>query len=112
MPLNAQNIKLLTSEIHIMKESNHPNVVKYFDSFRVEDKLWVAMEYMGGGCLTEILEQFDYCHMGEDHISWVCQEVCKGVARFDSDKQPPTLLCVDPERFELHPQPAPHPSRH
>jgi serine/threonine protein kinase len=42
MPLNAQNIKLLTSEIHIMKESTHPNVVRYLDSYRVEDKLWVC----------------------------------------------------------------------
>lgn len=44
MPLNAQNIKLLTSEIHIMKESSHPNIVKYFNSFRVDDKLWVSTQ--------------------------------------------------------------------
>ncbi len=43
MPLNAQNVKLLTSEIHIMKESTHENIVRYYESFRVEDKLWVAM---------------------------------------------------------------------
>jgi len=58
MELTAQNIKLLTSEIHIMKESNHENVVHYYDSYRVENQLWVVMEFMGGGCLTEILEQF------------------------------------------------------
>jgi len=79
MTLNAQNIKLLTAEIHIMKESHHPNVVRYFDSFRVEDKLWVAMEYMGGGCLTEILEQFEHVHMREEHIAWVCQETLRGL---------------------------------
>jgi len=84
MPLNAQNIKLLTSEIHIMKESTHPNVVRYLDSFRVEDKLWVAMEYMGGGCLTEILEQFEDVQMAEGNIAWVCQETLKGLAYIHS----------------------------
>lgn len=48
MPLNAQNVKLLTSEIHIMKESSHPNVVRYLDSFRVEDKLWVSSVLSAG----------------------------------------------------------------
>jgi len=84
MPLNAQNVKLLTSEIHIMKESTHPNIVRYLDSFRVEDKLWVAMEYMGGGCLTEILEQFEDVQMSEGNIAWVCQETLKGLAYIHS----------------------------
>jgi len=79
MPLNAQNVKLLTSEIHIMKESDHKNIVAYKDSFRVDSQLWVVMEYMGGGCLTEILEQFDYCQMNEGHIAWVCKETLKGL---------------------------------
>jgi len=79
MPLNAQNVKLLTSEIHIMKESQHKNIVRYIDSFRVESQLWVAMEYMGGGCLTEILEQFDFVQMSEAHIAWVCKETLQGL---------------------------------
>eukprot|EP01088_Endostelium_zonatum_P009787 TRINITY_DN230_c1_g1_i1.p1 TRINITY_DN230_c1_g1~~TRINITY_DN230_c1_g1_i1.p1 ORF type:complete len:409 (-),score=93.73 TRINITY_DN230_c1_g1_i1:80-1306(-) len=79
MPLNAQNVKLLTSEIHIMKESRHKNIVAYIDSFRVDSQLWVAMEYMGGGCLTEILEQFDYCQMNEKHMAWVCKETLQGL---------------------------------
>lgn len=84
MPLNAQNMKLLTSEIHIMKESSQANIVAYFDSFIVDDKLWVAMEYMGGGCLTEILEQFDTLQMNEEQIAWVCQETLKGLAYIHS----------------------------
>jgi len=79
MELTAQNIKLLTSEIHIMKESNQENVVHYYDSYRVENQLWVVMEFMGGGCLTEILEQFEYVKMNEKHIAWVCQQTLKGL---------------------------------
>jgi len=84
LPLSAQNMKLITAEIHIMKESQHPNVVAYYDSYVVENRLWVAMEYMGGGCLTEILEQFDALRMDESQIAWVCQETLKGLSYIHS----------------------------
>jgi len=37
------------------------------------------MEYMDGGCLTEILEQFDQMQMQERHIARVCLETLKGL---------------------------------
>jgi len=62
-----------------MRDSRHPNVVEFFDSYIVEDKLWVSMEFMGGGCLTEILEQFDSIQMAEPHIARICVEVLKAL---------------------------------
>jgi len=56
MEINAENLKLLITEIGIMKSSKHPNIVDYIDSYMLEDKqLWVVMEYMDGGCLTDVL---------------------------------------------------------
>lgn len=72
MTLNQQNTKLLATEISIMKKSRHPNIVEYFDSYLKGDKLWVVMEYMDGGCLTEILEQFDNVKLTEREIAYVC----------------------------------------
>jgi len=79
MTLANQNLKLLLTEIAIMKDSHHHNIVDYFDSYIVEDKLWVVMEYMDGGCLTEILEQYEQMQMQEKHISRVCLEALKGL---------------------------------
>jgi len=84
MKLNAQNLKLLTEEIYIMKQSAHNNVVQYFESFRLDDKLWVVMEFMDGGCLTEILEQFENVKMNEEQIAWVCRETLNGLAYIHS----------------------------
>ena len=75
MALNRESLKLLITEISIMKTSRHENIVDYISSYIVDDQLWVVMEYMGGGCLTEILEQFEYVQMTEPQIAYVCLEV-------------------------------------
>jgi len=73
MPINSENVKLLCTEINIMKDSHHPNIVEYYDSFIIEGNfLWVVMELMDGGCLTDVLEQFDAVKMNEQQISYVC----------------------------------------
>ncbi|EGG21282.1 hypothetical protein DFA_01163 [Cavenderia fasciculata] len=80
MPLNQQNMKLLITEIGIMKSCKHPNIIEYFDSYLVNDSLWVAMEFMGGGCLTEVLEQFSTVQLNEPQIAYICLETLKGLA--------------------------------
>ncbi len=41
MKLDDESAKLLASEIHMMKSSNHPNIVGYIDSYIVGGELWV-----------------------------------------------------------------------
>jgi serine/threonine protein kinase len=76
MDINGENMKLLITEIGIMKTSHHENIVDYVDSYIVEDRqLWVVMEFMDGGCLTDILEQFEDLKMTEAQIAFTCKEV-------------------------------------
>ncbi|KAN0035577.1 hypothetical protein ACTA71_004857 [Dictyostelium dimigraforme] len=84
MPLNQQNMKLIVTEIGIMKSCRHQNIIDYIDSYLVGDSLWVAMEFMGGGCLTEILEQFNSVKLVEAQIAYVCAETLKGLAYIHS----------------------------
>jgi len=79
MKLNANNIKDITTEINIMKTSSHPNIVNYIDSYRVDEKLWVVMEYMGSGCLTELLNQFEAVKLAENQIATICLSTLKGL---------------------------------
>ncbi len=58
--LTTHNLKMMTVEIGMMRELDHPQIVKYFDSYLVgKDRLWVIMEFMGGGCLTDVLDQYE-----------------------------------------------------
>ncbi|KAJ3387602.1 Protein kinase [Lobulomyces angularis] len=78
MELSAQPRKeLIVNEILVMKESQHPNIVNYLDSFLVKGDLWVIMEYMEGGTLTDII---DNNTMTESQISAICFETIKGLS--------------------------------
>ena len=38
-----------------MRDYHYPNIVEMYDSFLVEDELWVVMEFLEGGALTDIV---------------------------------------------------------
>lgn len=40
-----------------MRGYSHPNLVQMYGSFLVDDELWVLMEYLEGGALTDIITQ-------------------------------------------------------
>lgn len=76
MDLKSQPRKeLIVNEIIVMKDSQHPNIVNYLDSFLQEqtNELWVIMEYMEGGPLTDVIEGNPVIQ--EDQIATICYEV-------------------------------------
>lgn len=68
--------ELIINEILVMKGSKHPNIVNYIDSYLLRGELWVVMEYMEGGSLTEIVT---HSVMTEGQIGAVCRETLKGL---------------------------------
>ena len=67
---------LIINEILVMKESRHKNIVNYIDSFLFKGDLWVVMEYMEGGSLTDVVT----CNiMTEGQIAAVSREVLEGL---------------------------------
>ncbi len=73
---NQPRKELIVNEIIVMKESSHPNIVNFLDSFLQEgnNELWVVMEFMEGGALTDVID--NNSHITEAQISTICNEVC------------------------------------
>lgn len=77
MNLAQQSKKeFILNEILVMRENRHPNVVNYLDSYLIDNELWVVMEYLQGGCLTDIVID---TRMEEYQIATVCREVLQAL---------------------------------
>ncbi|KAF9974074.1 signal transducing kinase of the PAK, partial [Actinomortierella ambigua] len=73
--------ELIINEILVMKESSHKNIVNYIDSFLYRGDLWVVMEYMEGGSLTEVVTTNE---MADAQIGAVCRETLLGLEHLHS----------------------------
>jgi len=76
---NAVTPESLVGEISIMKTCKHENIVDYFGCYKVGKFLWVVMEFMEFGSLTEILDQFYNLKMSEAQMATVCLATLKGL---------------------------------
>jgi len=76
-----QRRELLFNEVVIMRDYHHPNIVEMYDSYLVEDELWVVMEYLEGGALTDIVTNV---RMSEEQIATVCKMCLKALAYLHS----------------------------
>lgn len=68
--------ELIINEIVVMREHRHANVVNYLDSYLVSGELWVVMEYLAGGSLTDVITEM--C-MDEGQIAAVSREVLQAL---------------------------------
>lgn len=68
---------LIANEILVMKQAKHENIVNFRDSFIYRGDLWIVMDYMEGGSLTDVIS---HNMMTEPQIGAVCRETLKGLA--------------------------------
>ncbi|XP_041711178.1 serine/threonine-protein kinase PAK 6-like isoform X2 [Coregonus clupeaformis] len=75
-PYSSYDLKVV-----IMRDYQHRNVVEMFKSALVEEELWVIMEYIEGGALTNIVSE---TRLSEEQIATVCEAVLQALAYLHS----------------------------
>ncbi|XP_063002262.1 mitogen-activated protein kinase kinase kinase kinase 2 isoform X2 [Elgaria multicarinata webbii] len=73
----GDDIGSIQQEITTLRDCRHPNVVAYFGSYLRNDRLWICMEYCGGGSLQEIYHTTG--PLSEKQIAYVCRETLQGL---------------------------------
>uniref|UniRef100_A0AAR2LMJ2 Mitogen-activated protein kinase kinase kinase kinase n=1 Tax=Pygocentrus nattereri TaxID=42514 RepID=A0AAR2LMJ2_PYGNA len=70
--LAGDDISSIQQEITTMKECKHKNIVAYYGSYHRNTKLWICMEYCGGGSLQDIYHVTG--PLKEKQIAYICRE--------------------------------------
>lgn len=77
-----QRKELLINEVVIMKQYKHPNIVEMYNSYLVNDELWLVLEYLEGGALTDIVTNTS---MTEEQIATVCVQCLEALYYLHED---------------------------
>jgi len=75
---DIQELEQVKTEISMQTMSKHPNVVGYLETYQTSEHVWMVMEYIEGGPLTDLVDIGKVWK--EKHIAYVCREMLKALA--------------------------------
>ncbi|KAK9143789.1 hypothetical protein Syun_013189 [Stephania yunnanensis] len=75
---SKESAKQLGQEIALLSRLRHPNIVQYYGSETVDDKLYIYLEYVSGGSIYKLLQE--YGQFGEQAIRIYTQQILSGLA--------------------------------
>ncbi|KAJ8266051.1 hypothetical protein GJAV_G00125350 [Gymnothorax javanicus] len=73
----GEDVTCIQQEISMMKECSHKNIVAYFGAYLRNNKLWICMEFCGGGSLQDIYHVTG--PLKEKPIAFICRETLQGL---------------------------------
>ena len=76
MFLNEKNKSTLLEETRLMASMKSEYIVAFYSAHQVDDTLWILMELMDGGSLTNIAT---FCDCQEPHIAYFAREILKAL---------------------------------
>ena len=81
--------KYFENEISIMKELNHPNIVKFYDMLASYSHYYVVMEYCNGGGLSDCLKKYKKLYnrpFTQEIVQYLMRQIIDGLKYLHSRK--------------------------
>ena len=81
--------KYFENEISIMKELNHPNIVKFYDMLASYSHYYVVMEYCNGGGLSDCLKKYKKLYhrpFTQQIVQYLMRQIIEGLKYLHSRK--------------------------
>ncbi|TKY60638.1 Mitogen-activated protein kinase kinase kinase YODA [Spatholobus suberectus] len=75
---SSESAQQLGQEIALLSQLRHPNIVQYYGSETVDDKLYVYLEYVSGGSIYKLVQE--YGQLGEIAIRNYTRQILLGLA--------------------------------
>ena len=100
------NIESIKSEINILRSLDHPNIVKYFETYEDENYLHIVMEYIEGDNLFRVLTKQNKFKFSERIISQIMKCLLVAVlflhhnGIIHRDIKPENIVFVKPDTFD------------
>ncbi|KAI5383657.1 mitogen-activated protein kinase kinase kinase YODA [Lathyrus oleraceus] len=77
-PKSRECAQQLAQEVALLSQLRHPNIVQYYGSETVDDRLYIYLEYVSGGSIYKLLQE--YGQLGEIAIRNYTRQILSGLA--------------------------------
>lgn len=104
--LNPHNLKSLEEEVSILRNLDHPNIVKYFETYEDDYYIHIVMEYIPGDNLFKVITNRKYNQFCEKDAAEIMLCLFKAVLFLHKNKivhrdiKPENILFSMPGKYE------------
>ncbi|KAK9823005.1 hypothetical protein WJX81_005420 [Elliptochloris bilobata] len=78
--MSQDNLAGIMGEIDLLKNLNHPNIVKYVGSFKTRTHLYIILEFMENGALSSVIKPSKFGAFPESLAAVYIAQVLQGLA--------------------------------
>lgn len=78
----TEQVKAITRELEFLKVTDHPNIIRLYETFEDSNKLCMVLEYCDGGDLEDLIQSKHASETGfpEDELKHITREMLQSVA--------------------------------